>query len=153
MPGSTDRVATFLRSLGVKFELREFDVSTKNSALAAEALGCSIGEIAKSVVFEGGETIVVVLSGDRRVDPGKLSSLVGSQVNLATPDSVRASTGYPIGGVPPFPHSDHVKVIVDESLTRFPAVWAAGGAPNVVFKMDTAELLRTLRAVPVDVAS
>ncbi len=153
MTGSTERVASFLRSLGASFELREFDVSTKNSALAAEALGCTIGEIAKSVVFRGKGAVVVVISGDKRVDSKKLSSLVGAAVFLATPDEVRDSTGYPIGGVPPFPHTEGVKVLADRSLTRFPSVWAAGGAPNVVFRMPTKELLGTLAAEPVDVST
>lgn len=152
MAGSTDRVVAFLKSLGTEFEIREFDVSTKNSALAAEALDCTVAEIAKSVVFEGRRTFVVVLSGDRKVEPRKLASVVGSQVTLATPDAVRASTGYPIGGVPPFPHNEGVKVLADLSLARFPSVWAAGGAPNVVFRMGTEELLKTIGSRSVDVS-
>lgn len=152
MPGSTERVTTFLKSTGANFELREFDVSTRNSALAAEALGCTIGEIAKSVVFDGERVIVVVLSGDKRVDFDRLESLAGTRVSLATPNCVRASTGYPIGGVPPFPHSAEVLVLADLSLTRFPSVWAAGGAPNIVFRMKTEELLRIMGTRPVDIS-
>jgi len=153
MAGSPERVAAFLKSLGCEFELRTFDVSTKNSALAAEALGCSVAEIAKSVVFRNEGTVVVVISGDRRVDSTKLASTVGSRATLAGPDAVRRSTGYPIGGVPPFPHHEGVKVLADRSLTRFRRVWAAGGAPNVVFKMETACLLKTIGSQPVDVST
>ena len=145
-------MSSFLKTLGA-VEVREFDVSTKNSALAAEALGCTIGEIAKSVVFRGERTFVVVLSGDKRVDSRKLAALVGSRVELATPEAVRSSTGYTIGGVPPFPHDKGVTVLADRSLSRFPAVWAAGGAPNVVFRMKTELLLRTIGTELADIST
>lgn len=153
MPSSKERVAEFLKSTGLPLEIREFDVSTKNSFLAAQALGCTVAEIAKSVVFMGDGAKVVVLSGDRRVDAVKLSSAVGAPVVLATPDQVREYTGFPIGGVPPFPHEEGVKVLADASLMRFESVWAAGGAPNVVFRVATRSLFQVLGSEPVDVSS
>lgn len=133
-------------------DIREFDASTKNSALAAKALGCTVAEIAKSVVFRAAGAVVVVISGDKRVDTGKLSELTGGDVSVATPDEVRTLTGYPIGGVPPFPHLDGVRVYCDESLRRFENVWAAGGAPNVVFRISSKELVENVGGTPVDVA-
>lgn len=133
-------------------EVREFDSSTKNSALAADVLGCTVGEIAKSVVFLGKGAVVVVISGDRRVDAGKLASLIGAPVRIATPDEVREMTGYPIGGVPPFPHTGGVVVLPDLSLTRFSHVWAAAGAPNAVFRISPSDLIRLVGRTPVDVA-
>ena len=152
MAGSVDRVRQHLLSLNLNVELREFSVSTKNSAMAAAALGCSVAEIAKSVVFRSRGAVVVVISGDKRVDTKRLSELAGSEVSFAAPEEVRAMTGYPIGGLPPFAHADGVRVCCDRSLSRFEWVWAAGGAPNVVFRISPAELVEKAGGATVDVA-
>lgn len=146
--GSREKVVDYLTRSGVRFELKEFDESTKNSALAAQALGCSVAEIAKSVVFAGRKTAIVVISGDRRVDPRGLESAVGEQLRMATPDEVRLRTGFPIGGVPPFPHGPELDVLPDSSLTRFGQVWAAAGTPNAVFRIAPADLLRLVGRGP-----
>jgi len=150
--GSRERVSGFLSKSGAKYELREFDESTKNSVLAAEALGCSVAEIAKSVVFVGEKTVVVIISGDKRVDGAKLARVMGIELRVAKADEVRDRTGFPIGGVPPLPHDESVEVVADASLTRFGHVWAAAGTPNSVFGIGTSELLRLLGSEPVDVA-
>jgi prolyl-tRNA editing enzyme YbaK/EbsC (Cys-tRNA(Pro) deacylase) len=148
--GSRERVVEFLSRSGVRYEVREFDESTKSSALAAKALGCTVGEIAKSVVFVGDRTSVVIASGDKRVSLAKLNDIAGVS-RIASPEEVRDKTGYPIGGVPPFPHADGVLVLADLSLTRFASVWAAAGGPNSVFKVGTEDLLRLLGGGQVDV--
>ena len=148
--GSRERVAEFLAGSGSRFEIREFDESTRNSVLAARALGCTVAEIAKSIVFVGESTAVVVASGDRRVSLPKLSKVFG-EARIATPDEVRERTGYPIGGVPPFPHGGAVTVLPDESLLRFPKVWAAAGAPNAVFQIRASDLVRLVGGGPFDV--
>jgi len=145
-------VSEYLSTSGVKYELREFGESTKNSALAAQALGCSVAEIAKSVVFVGERTVVVIISGDRRVDGAKLAKVTGRELRVARADEVRDRTGYPIGGVPPFPHGEGIEVLVDASLTRFACVWAAAGTPNSVFEIGTTDLLGLLGSKPLDVA-
>ena len=151
--GSRERVSEFLSRSGAKYELREFGDSTKNSALAAEALGCTVAEIAKSVVFVGEKTAaVVIISGDRRVDAAKLVGVAGTEMRVAKADEVRLRTGYPIGGVPPFPHGEGVLVVADTSLTRFGHVWAAAGTPNSVVGIGTPDLLRLLGTTPVDVS-
>lgn len=150
--GSRERVAEYLSKSGVSFELREFGESTKNSSLAAQALGCSVAEIAKSVVFVGASTAVVIISGDRRVDPSRLAEAVGGEVRVAKPDEVRERTGFPIGGVPPFPHAQGVEVLPDASLARFRAVWAAAGSPNAVFKIGTQDLIRLVGRGPFELA-
>jgi len=91
---------------GVSHRTREFDESTRNSAPAAKALGCTVAEIAKSVVFAGDRTAVVIISGDRRVDITKLVEVMGVELHIARPDEVKERTGFPIGGVPPFPHGE-----------------------------------------------
>ena len=150
--GSRERVVAYLSSSGVPFEVREFGESTKSSELAAQALRCSVAEIAKSVVFVNKITAVVIISGDRRVDAAKLSKLLGEEVRTAKPDEVRDRTGFPIGGVPPFPHAKEVAVIPDASLSRFRDVWAAGGTPNTVFKIASAELVRLIGRGPFDLS-
>jgi prolyl-tRNA editing enzyme YbaK/EbsC (Cys-tRNA(Pro) deacylase) len=134
--GSKQRVLEFLEKSGVDSEFREFDETTKSSALAAIALGCPVAEIAKSVVFMAPGPLVVVISGDKRVDASKLARVSGGAPRVATPSEVRDATGYPIGGVPPFPHDEGVRVLVDESLGRQRWVWAAAGAPNAVFRIE-----------------
>ena len=140
--GSRDKVSQYLASSGVTAEVREFGGSTRNSELAAQALGCTVAEIAKSVVFVGKGTAVVIISGDKRVDVAKLADEVNDVVRIAKPDEVRERTGFPIGGVPPFPHEPGVIVLPDASLTRFASVWAAAGTPNAVFRIGTNDLIR-----------
>ncbi len=110
-------------------------------------------EIAKSVVFVGRSIAVAVLSGDRRVAVPKLSQLAGEELRVAKPDEVRERTGFPIGGVPPFPHGEGVTVYPDSSLARFQHVWAAAGTPNTVFRVRTSDLLRLVGRGPFDVAA
>lgn len=142
-------MAEYLAKSGAEHEVKEFGESTRSSALAAQVLGCTVAEIAKCVVFVGRRTAVVVASGDKRVSVAKLSKVVG-EVRMAAPDEVRERTGFPVGGVPPFPHGDEVAVLPDVSLTRFRSVWAAAGAPNVVFRMAPADIIRLVGSGPYD---
>ena len=151
--GSRERVAEYLSKVGLKVEMREFDESTRNSALAAQALGCTVAEIAKSVVFVGSGTAVVIISGDKKVDGSKLSKATGEEMRLATPSEVRDRTGFPIGGVPPFPHDEGVLIYPDESLNRFREVWAAAGTPNAVFRIGASDLVRHVGRGPFDLAT
>jgi prolyl-tRNA editing enzyme YbaK/EbsC (Cys-tRNA(Pro) deacylase) len=145
--GSREKVLEFLGKNAIDADVREFEESTKNSQLAAAALGCEVGDIAKSVVFAGLRPVVVVLPGDRRVDLAKLSQVAGGEVRRADPEFVRESTGYPIGGVPPFPHNASVLVVADASLKDHDWVWAAAGAPNAVFKVRAERLLTVVGRV------
>lgn len=128
------------------------DDLTRTSKMAAEALGCSIAQIAKSIVFVNGEAVVVVISGDKKVDLKKLSRLLEKKMRIADADTVRKSTGYVIGGVPPFPHEEGVRVIIDSSLQRFDEVWAAAGTPHSVMKLSIGTLMQILGDEFVDVA-
>ncbi len=147
------RVREFVDKNHLDVKLVEFDESTKSSALAAEALGCSVAEIAKTVVFVGFATVVVVTSGDRRVDIKKLSRLLGGELRMASANEVRDHTGYVAGGVPPFPHFPTVRVFPETSLRRFKKVWAAGGEQNAVFQISVDELVRMIGSEEIDVAS
>lgn len=150
--GSRERVLDFLSGSGVSYEQREFDASTKSSALAARALGCTVAEIAKSVVLVGAKTAVVVISGDKRVDVGKVGALLGEPLRVAAPGEVRQRTGFPIGGVPPFPHASGVTVLPDASLARFRHVWASAGTPSSVFRVGSSDLVKLVGRGPYELS-
>ena len=135
MSRGSERVKQFLLEKKIEAEVRELDESTRTSQMAADALGCDVMQIAKSIVFINASTAVVVTSGDKRVDDRKLTKLLGHKVYMADADSVRKRTGYVIGGVPPFPHREEVKVFLDRALSRCDYVWTAAGTPNSVFKI------------------
>jgi prolyl-tRNA editing enzyme YbaK/EbsC (Cys-tRNA(Pro) deacylase) len=134
------RVGEFLTEAGLEAQVVTLDDSTRTSQMAADALGCSVAQIAKSIAFIDGGAVVVVISGDKRVDPKKLSALLGEKVKIAEADAVRRETGYVIGGVPPFPHDEGVRVLLDLSLRRYDEVWTSAGTPNSVMKISVSDL-------------
>ena len=143
--GSVDRVRAGLRAAGLEAEIREFDASTRTSADAAAAIGCSVAQIAKSLVFRTkstGRAVLVIASGSNRVDERKLEALLGERIGKADADFVRAETGYAIGGVSPVGHDGRVAVFIDEDLNQYAEIWAAAGAPNAVFRLSPADLPR-----------
>ena len=143
------RTAQLLREAGVDTEVVEFEHPTRTSAEAAAAIGCSVAEIAKSVVFRGaksGQAIVVVASGDNRVSEAKVAVLLGEPLARADADFVRAATGFVIGGVAPLGHAQPVRLLLDEDLRRFARIWAAAGTPFSVFPLTPAELGRVTGA-------
>jgi prolyl-tRNA editing enzyme YbaK/EbsC (Cys-tRNA(Pro) deacylase) len=132
------RVAERLAEAGLAVDVREHDGSTRTAEEAAAAAGCELGQIVKSLVFvSGGEPLLVLCAGDRRVDTVRL----GGDVRRATPDEVRAATGFAIGGVPPLGHDRPVRTVVDASLRRFATVWCAAGTPRAVFEVATDDLI------------
>jgi len=137
------RTARLLREAGIDARVVEFEQPTRTSAEAAAAIGCSVAEIAKSIVFRGrqsGQAVVVVASGDNRVSEAKVAALVGEPLGRADADFVREATGYAIGGVAPIGHAQPVKLLLDEDLQRFETVWAAGGTPFSVFPLTPGQL-------------
>jgi len=139
------RTAQLLREAGIESQVVEFEQATRTSAEAAAAIGCSVAEIAKSIVFRGcssGQAVVVVASGDNRVSEAKAAARVGEPLGRADADFVRAATGYAIGGVAPLGHATPIRLLLDEDLRRFEAVWAAAGTPYSVFRLTPDELHR-----------
>lgn len=139
------RTAGLLEAAGIVAEIVEFEQATRTSADAAAAIGCSVAEIAKSVVFRGlqtGRAVVVVASGANRVGESRVSEAIGEPLGRADPDFVRAHTGYVIGGVAPIGHPGPTTVVLDEDLKRFECVWAAAGTPFSVFPLSPAALHR-----------
>src|SRR5262245_61224427 len=128
--------------LGPQFQVLEFEASTRTSDEAAAAIGCTVAEIAKSLIVKAadGRPVLVIASGANRVDERKVRALVGQKIERADAEFVRAATGYAIGGVPPIAHTSPATVLIDADLQRFARVWAAGGTPNAVFSISPADL-------------
>ncbi len=134
--------------------------STKTSKSAAQALGCSVAEIAKTVAFlessDGKEnSLLVVLSGEKRVNTTALSRLLeaqNGQIRKMSAEEVKVKTGYSIGGLAPFPHKDDVRTLVDRSLFSYQKVWAAAGSSNAVMGFDPKLLTEKLHLQLVDVS-
>lgn len=138
--------------MGIETEVVTLDSSTRTSQMAADSLGCEVAQIAKSIVFTGDSPVVVVISGDKRVDTKKLSAHQGWKVRIANADAVRNGTGYVIGGVPPFAHDPGVVVLLDSSLARFDDVWAAAGTPHSVMRLRVSDLEEIVGGGFVDLA-
>jgi prolyl-tRNA editing enzyme YbaK/EbsC (Cys-tRNA(Pro) deacylase) len=150
-----ERVQAALAAMGSAACVRELPDSTRTSAEAAGAIGVEVAQIAKSLVFLADrDPVMVVASGADRVDTAKLSAaLGGARITRADADTVRAATGYPIGGVSPAGLGGSVAVMVDRALAGLGEVWAAAGTPNAVFPTTFDELLRMSAGRPVDVAA
>jgi prolyl-tRNA editing enzyme YbaK/EbsC (Cys-tRNA(Pro) deacylase) len=140
--------------LGPEFQVLEFEASTRTSQEAAAAIGCTVAEIAKSLIFKSaeGRAVLVIASGVNRVDEKKVRGLLGQKIERADADFVRDRTGYAIGGVPPVGHASSPIVLIDSHLQRFATVWAAAGTPNAVFKIAPADLIRLTKGQVADVA-
>jgi prolyl-tRNA editing enzyme YbaK/EbsC (Cys-tRNA(Pro) deacylase) len=128
--------------LGPRYQVLEFDARTATAAEAAAAVGASVGQIAKSLVFRtrGGRPVLVVASGSNRVDEKKVGAILGEKIDRADADFVRANTGFSIGGVPPLGHVVTPAVLLDADLQAFDTIWAAAGTPNAVFRLPPADL-------------
>ncbi|MBV8471972.1 MAG: YbaK/EbsC family protein [Hyphomicrobiales bacterium] len=132
-------------ALGAGYQVLEFEASTRTAADAAAAIGCSVAEIAKSLVFRAepsARAVLAIASGSSRVDERKLGEILGERIVRADVDFVREKTGFAIGGVPPLGHAEPLLTLIDEALDAFETVWAAAGTPNAVFEITPAELLR-----------
>jgi prolyl-tRNA editing enzyme YbaK/EbsC (Cys-tRNA(Pro) deacylase) len=130
------RLAQRLQERGLQIEVTTLSDSARTAALAAAALGVEVGQIVKSLVFlRGGEPVMVLCAGDRRVDAERLS------LSPAKADHVREATGFSIGGIPPLGHDIELPTTIDESLRRFDVVWAAAGTPHDVFAVGTEALI------------
>ena len=141
---SARRVQDALREKGFGFEVIELPQSTRSAAEAAQAVGCGVEQIAKSLVFramESGQPVLVIASGANRVNERRLGELLGERIGKADADFVREATGFAIGGVPPVGHAQPVETLIDEDLLRYDEIWAAAGTPNAVFRLVPEDLV------------
>ena len=139
------RVQAALRELDANLDVREFPATTRTAADAAAAIGCSVGQIAKSLVFRAetsDRSVLVIACGTNRVNLERIAGLVGEPVGKADADYVRDMTGFAIGGVPPVAHATPPLTFIDEDLLQYDAIWAAAGTPNAVFRLTQDNLVR-----------
>ncbi len=143
MKAAAERVQAALEALGLHRKIVELDVHARTSEQAARALGVTVAQIAKSLVFTvPAGAVLVIASGANRVDERKLAAVAGGPVRRADPETVRRVTGYAIGGVPPVAHATALPVYIDADLERHEEIYAAGGVPECVFPLTPAELVR-----------
>jgi prolyl-tRNA editing enzyme YbaK/EbsC (Cys-tRNA(Pro) deacylase) len=153
LPEGYARVTQALTTLGHPHAPVFLPSAARTSQQAADALGIAVGQIAKSVIFRrraDDSAVLVVTSGDRRVDEKKVAALVGP-VGRADADFVKSATGFSIGGVSPVAHSRPPVTLIDRDLFRFDEIWAAAGHPNGVFKLTPQQLEAMTGAPVVDV--
>jgi prolyl-tRNA editing enzyme YbaK/EbsC (Cys-tRNA(Pro) deacylase) len=148
--GAIDRFVEAARVLGIVPDVRRFPEGTKTARDAAEAIGCEIGQIVKSLVFMADDKPVMAFtSGANRVDESKLTEVLEvTSVRRATPEEARAATGFAVGGTPPFGHPEPLTCLVDPDLLDWDEIWAAAGTPDSVFRLTPTELLRATGAAP-----
>lgn len=143
---SARKVQEALAAAGFSNRVVELPDSTRSAAEAAAAVGCTVAQIAKSLVFRGatsGRAVLVIASGAHRVDEARLAAELGEGVEKADAEFVREQTGFAIGGVPPVGHA--LAALVDEALLAHGEIWAAAGHPKAVFRLTPAELVAMTR--------
>ncbi len=154
MHSSAQKVQNALTELGYTGQVVEHEASTRTAVEAAQAAGCEVGQIVKSLVFRllpANEPVLVLVSGPNRVHEKHLGRLLGGVLERADADYVREVSGYAIGGVPPVGHKTPLKTYVDEDLLQYATVWAAAGTPNAVFEVSPRELVRISNGTVVSV--
>lgn len=142
---SAAKVQQALDRFGLNFQVHELPASTRTAEDASRAIGCAVGQIAKSLVFQcspSGQPLLVIVSGANRVDVELLGRHLDEEILLADAGFVRAATGYAIGGVPPVGHKSPLRSLIDEDLMLFEQIWAAAGTPRAVFRLTPSTLLQ-----------
>ena len=157
LPEGVQRVSAWLAERGHPHAPVMLDDAARTAQQAADALGVALGQIAKSIIFRrkpDGAAVLVVTSGDRRVDEKKVQALVcgeGQKLGRADADFVKSQTGFSIGGVSPLAHLHPPVTLLDAQLWRFDEIWAAAGHPHGVFRLTPDDLLRLTGAPQADV--
>ena len=149
---NTLRVIAAAREAGLEITTRRFPEGTKTAADAAAAIGVTVGQIVKSLVFGvDNEIVMALVSGSNQLDEKKLAAAAGgAKCSRVDADAVRAATGYPIGGVPPFGHSTQLRIFIDPDLLQYDEVWAAAGTWNDNFGAAPADIVRVAGGVVTD---
>jgi prolyl-tRNA editing enzyme YbaK/EbsC (Cys-tRNA(Pro) deacylase) len=154
LPPAAQRVQALLRDAGSDCTVEMMATTARSSAEAAAAIGCTVAQIAKSLVFRsaGGRAVLVIASGTNRVDEQKVAAALGENIGKANADFVRDRTGYAIGGVAPVGHPPGIRIFIDADLAKYDAIWAAAGHPHAVFRLTPDELLRLTHGTVIAVA-
>lgn len=151
---SAQKVQNALQALGLSLQVVELPASTRTAVDAAQAVGCTVGQIVKSLIFKtkrSQRAILVVASGANRVDEKKIATLTGEPLGKADADFVRQQTGFVIGGVPPVGHIQHLDTYIDTDLLQYAEIWAAAGTPNAVFRLAPNDLARMTGGLVTDI--
>ncbi len=138
LKSSAGKVQQAVNELGYDFTIVEFDESTRTSKDAAAAIGCTVAQIAKSLVFRsepGNQPVLVIASGPNRVNEAMVEALLGETIGKAEAEFVRETTGYAIGGIPPVGHLAPIRTFIDADLFLHDVIWAAAGTPHAVFRL------------------
>jgi prolyl-tRNA editing enzyme YbaK/EbsC (Cys-tRNA(Pro) deacylase) len=144
LPPAAQRVQDALAKLGHAGRVRVMPARTRTSAEAAAAIGCTVAQIAKSIIFRAKPSqraVLVMASGVNRVDEKKVAALIGEGIGKADAEFVRGRTGFVIGGVPPLAHETPPVVLIDQDLLALGSLWAAAGTPHAVFPLSAEELV------------
>ncbi len=141
---SAKKVQDALDAFGMKLQVVELPASTRSAVEAAQAVGCRLEQIVKSLIFRSrsDRAVLVIASGSNRVNEKKVGELLGEPIGKADADFVRQQTGFAIGGVPPVGHTQPPVTFIDEDLLKLDEIWAAAGTPNAVFRLTPAELVK-----------
>lgn len=146
MHPTAKKVADAARELGLEVTIKEFEATTRTAEDAAKAIGCTVAQIVKSLLFVvDGRPTMALVSGSNRLDEKKLAALCGvskKKVKRANADTAREATGFAIGGVPPFGHLTQLPTYIDRDFQRFEIIWAAAGTPNAVFAITPDNLIQ-----------
>lgn len=154
LPPAAQRVQNALGAAGLARRIRIMPATTRSSAEAAAAIGCDVGQIAKSIVFRAkrrDRPVLAIASGANRIDEKAMKAVVGEKIGRADAEFVRSRTGFAIGGVPPLGHSEPAIVAIDRDLLAFAEIWAAGGTPFAVFPLTPDELLSVTGGTVADI--
>lgn len=155
LPPAAQRFQEALAAEGLDRSVQIMPATTRTSAEAAAAIGCEVGQIAKSLIFRGkqsGKAVLVIASGANRVDEKAVRAVIGEKIGKADAAFVKETTGFAIGGVPPFGHQTESVVVIDEDLMTLREIWAAGGTPFAVFPSTPDELVRATGGIVASIA-
>ncbi|MDQ6883153.1 MAG: YbaK/EbsC family protein [Candidatus Dormibacteraeota bacterium] len=140
---SVHRVRAALSEAGINAEIKEFPASTRTAQDAASAIGTSVGQIVKSLVFLAGDSpVLALMSGSNQLDLARLSALTGATIRKADAEAVRSATSFAIGGVPPVGFPAPIPTFIDKDLLQYDRIWAAAGTPRHVFRLTPSALAR-----------
>ena len=153
---SARRVQDYLTARGYAFEVRELPGSTRTAQEAADSIGCTVAQIAKSLVFKDKSTqdpILVIASGVNRVDLKKIKKHTGLTLSKADGNFVKETVGYAIGGIPPAGHITPLQTLLDPDLQQYEVIWAAAGTPFAVFQLQPMDLEPLTHGIWVDLSA
>lgn len=148
MPLNTNNVRIWLENHGLANKIIHLGQTAATAQNAADALHCSVSQIAKSLIFynpQSNTAFLIIASGSNRVDKEKVGEYLGQKIKTASPEFVLAVTGYPVGAVPPVAHQQHLRVLFDAGLLQYPTIFAAAGGSHDVFSIPPQQLLELCR--------